>query len=219
MGYLNGATIVVDAILTKHGRRNLSAGQGLGITKYALSDDHIDYSLWNPDHASGSVSYGEAIVNLPMTEVTPDDSTVMHYKLITLDRNTKYLPVARLALGSADGSAFIRGQGMEHALTLSPETGNFRKEQWEFKFPDRSGLIITGGTQKDISGIVGSPPAALKMPEAAIYVGNSIQVSAAPTDAALTTRKVVMTGMESGAFTELLIKIERNIRPNLSPVP
>ena len=35
MGYLNGNTITVDAILTKHGRQKLAEGQSLGITKFA----------------------------------------------------------------------------------------------------------------------------------------------------------------------------------------
>ena len=90
MGYLDGSTVTVDAILTKHGRKLLAQGQGLGITKFALSDDGIDYDLWNPDHPSGSANYGTAIENLPQLEPTPDDSTVMRYKLTTLNRNTKY---------------------------------------------------------------------------------------------------------------------------------
>ena len=45
MGYLNGNTITVDAILTKHGRQKLAEGQALGITKFALSDDGVDYKL------------------------------------------------------------------------------------------------------------------------------------------------------------------------------
>ena len=47
MGVLNNSSITVDAILTKHGRRKLAEGSGLGITKFSLSDDGIDYNLWN----------------------------------------------------------------------------------------------------------------------------------------------------------------------------
>ena len=36
MGYLDGSTITVDAILTGEGRRKLAEGAGLGITKFTL---------------------------------------------------------------------------------------------------------------------------------------------------------------------------------------
>ena len=83
MGYLDGSSVTVDAILTKHGRRLLAEGNGLNITQFALSDDGIDYDLWNVDHPSGSANYGAAITNLPMFEAIPDDAVTMKYKLST----------------------------------------------------------------------------------------------------------------------------------------
>ena len=96
MGYLNNDTIVVDAILTKRGRHLLSLGQGLNITKFALSDDGIDYELFNPDHPSGSANFSTAVTSLPQLEATPSGFTMMNYKLSTLDRNVKYLPYIEL---------------------------------------------------------------------------------------------------------------------------
>ena len=46
----------------------LAQGQSLGITKFSLSDDGIDYSLFNPDNPDGSAHYGEAITDLPQLE-------------------------------------------------------------------------------------------------------------------------------------------------------
>ena len=54
MGYLNNSSVTVDAILTKHGRYKLSLGGGLDIQHFALSDDGMDYSLWNSNHTSHS---------------------------------------------------------------------------------------------------------------------------------------------------------------------
>ena len=55
MGYLNNTIVTVDAILTKKGRELLAQGAGaFNITKFALSDDEIDYTLYNPSHPSGS---------------------------------------------------------------------------------------------------------------------------------------------------------------------
>jgi hypothetical protein len=62
MGYLNNAVITLDAILTTKGRQLLAKNDGsFKITQFALADDEIDYTLYNPIHPSGSSYYGEAI--------------------------------------------------------------------------------------------------------------------------------------------------------------
>jgi hypothetical protein len=62
MGYLNNNTVTVDAILTKKGRELLARNDGsFRITQFSLADDEIDYTLYNPNHPSGSAFYGEAI--------------------------------------------------------------------------------------------------------------------------------------------------------------
>ena len=100
MGYLNSDSIVVDAILTKHGRRQLATGQGLNVSKFALSDDGIDYTLYNPTHPSGSAFYGEAIENMPLMEAFPDESQIMKYKLTTLPRGTAKMPI--ISIGASN---------------------------------------------------------------------------------------------------------------------
>ena len=92
MGYLDNSTIVVDAVLTKEGRKRLAAGNGLGIEFFTLSDSGIDYRLWNPDHPSGSAFYGEAIENLPSLEAIPRAEFYMRNKLITLNKDVTGLP-------------------------------------------------------------------------------------------------------------------------------
>ena len=54
MGYLDNSTVTVDAILTNKGREILASGGKLNITKFALSDDEVDYDLWNPAHTLGT---------------------------------------------------------------------------------------------------------------------------------------------------------------------
>ena len=94
MGYLNNQVITIDAILTKKGRELLAAGNGgFNITQYALSDDEIDYTLYNPTHPSGAAYYGEAIENMPLLEAFPDETQIMKYKLATLPRGTSRLPI------------------------------------------------------------------------------------------------------------------------------
>jgi len=87
MGYLNKATITVDAILTNRGRELLAqSGRGaLTITKFAVADDEIDYGLYNVAHPEGSDYYGSIIENMPVLEATPDEQQIMRYKLVSLD--------------------------------------------------------------------------------------------------------------------------------------
>ena len=92
MGYLDNSTIVVDAVLTKEGRKRLAQGQGLNIQYFTLSDSGIDYRLWNPDHPSGSAFYGEAIENLPSLEAIPRGEFYMRNKLVTLPQDVTGLP-------------------------------------------------------------------------------------------------------------------------------
>jgi hypothetical protein len=94
MGYLNNQVVTIDAILTKKGRELLAQGEGgFTITQYALSDDEIDYTMYNPTHPSGAAYYGEAIENMPLLEAFPDETQIMKYKLATLPRGTSRLPI------------------------------------------------------------------------------------------------------------------------------
>ena len=119
MGYLNNQVITVDAILTKKGRQLLAKNDGsFRITQFALADDEIDYTLYNPTHPSGSTFYGEAIENMPLLEAFPIESQIMKYKLATLPRGTAKLPVLDLGY-----SAITLNQGA--SISITPQTLNY----------------------------------------------------------------------------------------------
>lgn len=119
MGYLNNQVVTVDAILTTKGRELLAKNDGsFRITQFALADDEIDYTLYNPFHPSGSAFYGEAIQNMPLLEAFPIETQIMKYKLATLPRGTAKLPV--LDLGYA---AITLQQGA--SLAITPQTLNY----------------------------------------------------------------------------------------------
>lgn len=119
MGYLNNQVITVDAILTNKGRELLAKNDGsFRITQFALADDEIDYTLYNPTHPSGSSFYGEAIQNMPLLEAFPVETQIMKYKLATLPRGTAKLPVLDLGY-----SAITLNQGA--ALSVTPQTLNY----------------------------------------------------------------------------------------------
>ena len=119
MGYLNNSIITVDAILTKKGRELLAKGDGsFKITQFALSDDEIDYTLYNPSHPSGSAFYGQAIENMPLLEAFPDETQIMKYKLVTLPRGTAKMPILDIGYTS-----ITLKQGA--SLAITPQTLNY----------------------------------------------------------------------------------------------
>lgn len=119
MGYLNNSIVTVDAVLTKKGRELLAKGDGsFKITQFALADDEIDYTLYNPTHPSGSEYYGEAIERTPLLEAFVDETQTMKYKLATLPRGTSKLPVLDLGYTS-----IVLKQGS--SLAITPQTLNY----------------------------------------------------------------------------------------------
>jgi hypothetical protein len=119
MGYLNNSVVTVDAILTDTGRQLLAQNDGqFRITQFALADDEIDYTLYNPNHPSGSAYYGQAIDNMPLLEAFPQSTQVMKYKLVTLPRGTAKMPILDLGY-----SAIVIKQGA--SLAITPQTLNY----------------------------------------------------------------------------------------------
>ena len=119
MGYLNNQVVTVDAILTKKGRELLAqGGNAFNITQFSLSDDEVDYSLYNPNHPSGSAYYGEAIENMPVLEAFPNELQTMKYKLVTLPRSTAVMPTLTV------GTNVIQLVTGESQL-ISPQTQTF----------------------------------------------------------------------------------------------
>lgn len=119
MGYLNNSVTVLDAILTKKGRELMARNNGsFKITQFALSDDEIDYTLYNPNHPSGSAYYGEAIENLPLLEAFADENQNMKYKLVSLPRGTARMPFLDIGYPS-----IVLNQGA--SLSITPQTLNY----------------------------------------------------------------------------------------------
>ena len=147
MAILNPTTITVDAILTTKGRELLARNDGsFKITQFALADDEIDYTLYNPTHPSGSAFYGEAIENTPVIEAFPEDSQIMRYKLVTLPRGTSKLPVINLGYTSISLK-----QGA--SLTITPQTLNYLGATSTF---ESNGYVATIADSRLVSTFTGT---------------------------------------------------------------
>ena len=90
MGFINKDTLTLDAIFTNKGRdylRKAVFGENQNgehvITKFALSDDEIDYGLWDetPSGSNFVKPYGQVIDNQPVLEPTITDNEIMRYFL------------------------------------------------------------------------------------------------------------------------------------------
>jgi len=146
MGILNNSIISTDAILTKKGRELLARGDGsFKITQFALSDDEVDYTLYNPTHPSGSAFYGEAIESMPLLEAFPDETQIMKYKLLTLPRGTAKLPVLDVGY-----STIVLKQGA--SLAITPQTLNYLGSNSTF---EASGYVATISDVRTLSNFNG----------------------------------------------------------------
>ena len=99
MGFLdNSGDIILDVVLTDHGRKELSKGDGsFKITKFAFGDEEIDYSLFNSLHPSGSSYYDLEILQTPILEAFTDNAASMKTKLVTYENlELLFLPVLNL---------------------------------------------------------------------------------------------------------------------------
>lgn len=95
----NSGDIILDAVLTDTGRFRMARGD-FRISKFALGDDEIDYSLYNKNHPSGSAYYDLEVLRTPLLEAFTNNTSTMKSKLITITRtNILYMPVLRLLNG------------------------------------------------------------------------------------------------------------------------
>ena len=155
MGYLNNSVVTVDAILTDKGRELLAKNDGtFRITQFALSDDEIDYTLYNPTNPSGSAFYGQAIENMPLLEAFPLVTQEMKYVLTTLPRGTSKMPV--LDLGYA---AITLKQGA--SLAITPQTLNYLGGNTTFESSGYTATISDVRTLSAFNGVgINTPDAA-----------------------------------------------------------
>jgi hypothetical protein len=157
MAYLNNTAVTVDAILTTKGRELLARGDGsFAITQFALSDDEIDYTMYNPTHPSGSAFYGQAIDNMPLLEAFPNENQIMKYKLATLPRGTAKLPVLDLGI-----STVLLKQGA--TLTLTPQTLNYLGNGNIFETSGYTATISDVRTLANFTGVGINTPAVVAL--------------------------------------------------------
>jgi len=209
MGYLDNSSITVDAILTKKGRELLARGRNeFNITQFALSDDEVDYDLWNPDHPLGTAYYGTVIENLPLTEAVPDDTQVMKYKLVTLPKSTVRIPVVNIG-----NTAVTLVQGQIYPIT--PSTINFPSSNQTFGYTailSDSDAAFLSVNQAAPQAALASIPAFIGDTEAATtvsVVGLSFTITAKPQPLADRIATITVIGNETGGRATLTLTVKK----------
>jgi len=199
MSYLSSTSVVVDAILTKKGRELLARNDGsFRITQFSLSDDEIDYTLYNPTHPSGSAFYGEAIEAMPILQAFPNDQEILKYKLITLPRGTAKIPVLDLGYTS-----ITLKQGA--SLSITPQTLNYLGATSTF---EQSGYVATIGdvrTMSSFNGVGINTPEATSL-NSTTTIGTNVSKTVIGTSINITATTVnTLFGANTSLYTTLVV--------------
>jgi len=86
----NSGDIILDAVLTDDGRRKMADGS-FKISKFALSDEEINYALYNYNHPSGSAYYDLEILQTPILEAVTNTTLITGLLSLT-NLNILYMP-------------------------------------------------------------------------------------------------------------------------------
>ena len=92
----NSGDIILDAVLTDTGRRQLARGDGsFRIVKFAFGDDEVNYELYATGAAGANRDLD--ILQSPVFEAFTNNTSTMKSKLLTIaNNNLLYLPVNKL---------------------------------------------------------------------------------------------------------------------------
>jgi len=223
MGYLDNSTIVVDAVLTKQGRKLLAQGEGLNIRYFTLSDTGVDYTLWNPDHPSGSAFYGEAIENLPNLEALPNAAYFMRNNLLTLNRDQISLPFVtldNLGIGHTFNFTFSSATTAPSVTIPIALSGVSETTGWQMVVSDASLITVgVGWNQVSVAGNAATYLSDVEIPNASIFesaaTGNtSVEIGRQDTT---TDRSLTLTiiSKSTGAYKHSTLTLPKTVSPQL----
>jgi len=226
MGYLDNSSITVDAVLTKKGREILKNGETLNISSFTLSDTGVDYTLWNPDHPSGSAFYGEAIENLPMLEASVHSEYNLRNRLISLNQNTVAVPALVLTgLDTSGGTTLTFNEGDENKGRIGVELVGFNSNSqmgMYFVIQDPSLISTNAQAGRALSGTSRMFLQEQDIPHAREYLftGNQFTLNPLQQDTAGKQTNVYVVDRETGAYNSFVVtnNITKNQRAVLSTV-
>ena len=214
MGFLNNTTVTVDAILTKKGRELLAQGtNAFNITKFALADDEVDYRLFDVSHPNGSDFYGSVIENMPLLEAFPDENHIMRYKLVTLPKSTRKMPIISV---QPESVTFNAGGGLNQPpVVITPATANVSDTSYTFILHDQSVVTMNVVNAAGAGGAGATTPFFLgddDVPNSKTLVAASVRIGVLPMTATSNTAgagtkvtSLTIIGNDTGATISITV--------------
>ena len=123
MAFLNNSgDIILDAVLTVHGRKSLANGT-FRVAKFALGDDEINYGLYDKTNPSGSAYYDLSILKMPVEIAFTKDDISQKSRLIRTiaATNLLYLPELKLDQVTDSDLAYASGRNA-YAIVVDDNT-------------------------------------------------------------------------------------------------
>jgi uncharacterized membrane protein YgcG len=188
MGFLDNSSITVDAILTKRGREILSEGGDLNIVKFALSDEEVDYTLYDVTHPDGTDSYGTVIENMSLLEATPNRANFRSFLV------NQSLAGAQVNVDSLNYSNVSNNTN----ISINPTTIGAPAEQYTFTIENTN--IVKFANSADSTTITAT---------SVNLVAQSISPGA--------TTTVTVTGVQSGITKVITISVKTDAASNTDP--
>lgn len=201
MSFLNNNYITLDAVITKKGRECLAKNDGsFNITQFALADDEVDYTLYNPSHPLGSAYYGEAIENMPILEAVIDETQIMQSKLVTLPRGTSKIPIISIGY-----DAIVLKQGA--SINISPQTLNYLNTT---NVIESDGYILTIQDVRFVSNFRGVGLATTTNTTDNLFVGTQISKSEIGTSFSITATNLNTLFVDTTSITTSCTVVGKN---------
>ncbi len=207
MAYIDNQTITVDAILTKKGRELLAKNGNLNITSFALADDEIDYSLYNPSHPNGSAFFDIALRNTPIFEPLSDETQTMKYKLVTLNQGVTSIPVISIAQDKILVQRDFTGE-----IIISPSTNpsyNLTLGYTAILGNKNVGVLIVEEVNaiNSVSNTIPTFAGDIMTTSAQVAVGNKFRFVPNSSLGRTTTTNLTIIGNESGGSTSIEVTV------------
>lgn len=207
MAYIDNQTITVDAVLTQKGRQLLAQNGNLNITSFALADDEIDYTLYNPNNPNGSAFYDIALRNTPIFEPLTDETQVMKYKLVTLNQGVTSIPVITIAQDKILVTRDYTGD-----IIIAPSTNpayNLQAGYTAILGNKNVGILIVQQTNaiNSVSNTVPTFAGDINIASAQVVVGNVFRFVPNSGLGTTTTTNLTIIGNESGGSTSIEVTV------------
>ena len=188
MGFLDNTTVTVDAILTKTGRKRISDGS-FRVSKFSLSDEEVDYTLYDVTHPNGTDSYGTVIENMNLFEAI-SNRTGFNSHLVN-----QTIAGAKIKLASLTFPSLENGD----QVPLKPSTEGAPSENYSFVV-ENTGVAAFVGASSSGTGVFSSTVAS------ATQATLVAQPFANPSPTATTTCRI--TGLTSGLTAVVTLTVK-----------